>query len=115
VTWTVLYTRRAARSIRKLDPQVQRRVRAAIDVLSQSPERGKPLQLTLRGLRSWRTGDFRIVYRVIDERIEILVIAIGHRRQVYDRLRDRVVLDNGVFVENGASLTIKVEPVLTCP
>jgi mRNA interferase RelE/StbE len=90
VAWTILYTRSAARSIRKLDPQVRRRVRAAIDVLAETPERGKPLQLTLKGLRSWRTGDFRIVYRVMDERIEILVIAVGHRRQVYDRLRERV-------------------------
>jgi mRNA interferase RelE/StbE len=89
VTWTILYTPSAARSIRKLDPQVRRRVRAAIDVLAESPERGKPLQLTLRGLRSWRTGDFRIVYRVVEERIEILIIALGHRRLVYDRLRER--------------------------
>ena len=90
MTWTILYTRSAARSIRKLDPQVRRRVRAAIDVLAESPERGKPLQLTLRRLRSWRTGDFRLVYRVVDERIEILIVAVGHRRQVYERLRERL-------------------------
>ena len=90
MTWTILYTPSAARSIRKLDPQVRRRVRAAIDVLAESPERGKPLQMTLRGLRSWRTGDFRLVYRVVDERIEILIVAVGHRRQVYDRLRERL-------------------------
>ena len=90
MTWTILYTRSAARSIRKLDPQVRRRVRAAIDILAESPERGKPLQMTLRGLRSWRTGDFRLVYRVVDERIEILIVAVGHRRQVYDRLRERL-------------------------
>ena len=81
MAWTILYTRSAARSIRKLDPAVRRRVRAAIRILSESPERGKPLQLTLRGLRSWRTGDFRVVYRVIDEQIEILIVAVGNRRQ----------------------------------
>jgi len=42
--------------------------------------------LTLKGLRSWRTGDFRIVYRVVESRVEILVVAIGHRRDVYERL-----------------------------
>jgi mRNA interferase RelE/StbE len=47
------------------------------------------LQLTLRGLRSVRTGDYRVVYRTVADRLEILVIAVGHRREVYDRLRER--------------------------
>jgi mRNA interferase RelE/StbE len=90
VAWTVRYTRSAAKAIRQLDPQVRERVRAAIETLCDDPLRGKPLQLTLQGLRSWRTGDWRVVYRVLEDRIEILVIAGGHRREVYDRLRDRV-------------------------
>ena len=90
MAWTILYTRSAARSIRTLDPQVRRRVGVALRVLAETPERGKPLQLTLRGLRSWRTGDFRIVYRLVDERLEVLIIAVGHRRLVYDRLRERL-------------------------
>ena len=86
----VSYTRSAARAIRRLDPQVRARVRAAIEVLMEDPLRGKPLQLTLRGLRSWRTGDWRIVYRVVEGRVEILVVAVGHRREVYARLRERL-------------------------
>jgi addiction module RelE/StbE family toxin len=52
--------------------------------------RGKALQMTLKGLRSWRTGDFRIVYRVIEQRLEIHVVAVGHRSDVYARLRKRL-------------------------
>ncbi len=48
------------------------------------------LQFILKGLRSWRTGDFRIVYRIVEARIEVLVVVLGHRREVYDRLRDRL-------------------------
>lgn len=81
--WTVLYAASAARQIRKLDRAVRARVERACEELRQNPERGKPLQLTLRGLRSWRTGDFRIVYRTIERRVEILVVAVGHRREVY--------------------------------
>jgi mRNA interferase RelE/StbE len=44
----------------------------------------------LRGLRSWRTGDYRIVYRIAQNQIEVAVVAVGHRRQVYDRLRQLV-------------------------
>lgn len=90
MTWTLRYTASAARAIRKLDPQVRNRIRKATDTLADDPLRGKPLQMDLKGLRSWRTGDFRIVYRVIEDRIEILVVAIGHRRDVYDRLRQRL-------------------------
>ena len=88
--WGVSYTPSAAKAIRHLDPQVRARVRAAIEVLREDPLRGKPLQLTLQGLRSWRTGDWRIVYRVVEQRLEILVVAVGHRRDVYDRLHDRL-------------------------
>ncbi len=79
-----------ARAVKKLDPQVRRRVRAAVETLREDPLRGKPLQLTLKGLRSWRTGDYRIVYTVENGRLTILVVAVGHRREVYARLRDRL-------------------------
>ena len=88
MNWTASYTRSAAKAIRQLDPQVRSMVRAAIERLVEDPTRGNPLQLTLRGLRSWRTGDWRIVYRATNEKLEILVIAVGHRREVYDRIRD---------------------------
>lgn len=87
MSWSLRYTASAARSLRKLDPQILRRVRRALIELQSDAERGKPLQLTLKGLRSWRTGDFRIVYRVRRRSIEILVVALGHRRDVYDRVR----------------------------
>lgn len=90
MSWRILYAPRAAREIRKLDPQVRRRVRAAVEKLSEEPLRGKPLQLSLRGLRSYRTGDYRIVYNTVEEKIVVVVVAVGHRREVYDRLRDRL-------------------------
>jgi mRNA interferase RelE/StbE len=48
------------------------------------------LQLTLQGVRSLRTGDYRIIYRTVADRLEVLVVAVGHRREVYDRLRERL-------------------------
>ena len=87
MTWTLVYATSAARAIERLDPAVRRRLLAALRKLREDPERGKPLLLTLKGLRSLRTGDYRIVYRVIESRVEILVVAIGHRRDVYARVR----------------------------
>ena len=90
MTWTIRYTSSAARSIRRLDPQVRRRVRAAAEALAEDPERGKSLQGALEGLRSWRTGAFRIVYRIREKRVEILVVAVGHRTDVYQRVRRKL-------------------------
>ncbi len=87
MAWTLVYTTSAARAIKRLDPAVRRRLLAAIERLREDPERGKPLLLTLKGLRSLRTGDYRIVYRVIESRVEILIVAVGHRRDVYARVR----------------------------
>lgn len=83
MAWTVLYVASAVRQIRKLDRAVRNRVEKACLELAESPERGKPLQLALKGLRSWRTGDFRIVYRIVEQRLEVIVVALGHRREVY--------------------------------
>ena len=84
---TVRYTETAAKAIKKLDPTVRKRVRAAIEALREDPHRGKPLQLTLKGLYSWRTGDWRIVYRLDGRRIGVIHATLGHRREVYDRVR----------------------------
>lgn len=97
MAWTVLYAASAAKAIRKLDPGVQGRVKAALAALAEDPFRGKPLQLTLTGLRSWRTGDYRIIYRIALERIEVAVVAVGHRRQIYDRLRQLVQEAPGAY------------------
>lgn len=87
MTWTIIYVPSAARAIRKLDPAVRKRIRDTLQKISEEPERGKQLRLGLAGLRAWRTGRYRIIYRLIESRIEILVVAIGHRRDVYRKLQ----------------------------
>lgn len=32
-----------------------------------------------------RTGDYRVVYQIHDDRLLVLVVAVGHRRSIYDR------------------------------
>lgn len=87
MTWKVAYTLTAKAAIRKLDPGTRNKVRAAVDELSEDPLQGKPLSFTLKGLRSWRTGDWRIIYRAEAEKVVVVVVTVGHRRDVYERVR----------------------------
>ena len=75
----------ALRALRKLDPPTRRRLQGAIALLARDPRppaaramRGRP------GLRV-RVGDYRIIYTVADEVLLVVVITLGHRRDVYDR------------------------------
>ena len=73
----------AARELSKLEPAVRRRLARRIDRLATDPRADAA---KLRGADdTWRArvGDYRILYRVQDDRLLILVIRIGHRRDVY--------------------------------
>ena len=87
MTWAIAYTHTAREAIRKLDPGIRERVRSAVLELAADPLRGKPLGFNLKGLRSWRTGDWRIVYRADAEKVTVLVVTVGHRREVYERVQ----------------------------
>jgi mRNA interferase RelE/StbE len=45
---------------------------------------GKPLQYTLKGHRRLRVGDYRVVYRIMPERQRVLIVAIDHRKDIYE-------------------------------
>lgn len=45
---------------------------------------GKPLRYSLKGHRRLRVGDYRVVYRIEPEKMVVLVVAIKHRKDVYD-------------------------------
>ncbi len=69
----------AARQLRKLDPQVRRRIQAAVELLSQEPRPPAARQL-VGGVGEWRirTGDYRIVYEIQDNQLLVLVIRVAH-------------------------------------
>jgi mRNA-degrading endonuclease RelE of RelBE toxin-antitoxin system len=53
--------------------------------LMQDPLRfGKPLRFSLKGHRRLRVGDYRVLYRIEPESSSVLVVAIKHRREVYE-------------------------------
>lgn len=75
----------AVRALGKLDPQIRRRVQGAIALLAQDPRPPGARALQGRpGLRV-RVGDYRIIYAVEDNVLLVVVVRLGHRRDVYDQ------------------------------
>ena len=76
----------AVRQLRKLDRGAQRRVQAAIELLASEPRPSGAKKL-VGGDGEWRvrTGDYRIVYQIHDNVLLVLVVAVGHRRDIYER------------------------------
>jgi mRNA interferase RelE/StbE len=79
----------AAALIRSLHPELKRKVKAALQVILIEPESGKALKNELAGLRSFRVGRFRIVYRVAGATI-LEIVAIGPRITIYEETYRRV-------------------------
>ena len=75
----------AARALRKLDPPVARRLQAAIALLAEDPR--PPASRPLRGRPAWRVrvGDYRVIYTIEDDVLLVVVVTLGHRRDIYDR------------------------------
>ncbi len=82
--YTVSIAPAAFRQLRKLDPTARRRAQAVIDLLAEDPRPPAARQL-VGGAGEWRvrTGDYRVVYDIQDKELFILVVAVGHRRDVY--------------------------------
>ena len=87
MTWRIEFRPAARRQLTRLPRNAQRRIAAAIDLLAETPRppKCKALAGSLKGLYRVRTGDYRIVYQIQDEKLVICVVVIAHRKDVYRR------------------------------
>ena len=86
-TWRIEITRTATRQITKLDRQAQESILKFLrERLSQADDPrqwGKALQGEKRGLWRYRVGDYRLICDIQDARIKVLVLELGHRKDIY--------------------------------
>lgn len=82
----LFYHEKAVAELERLNTNIRKRIVTAIEYrLTKAPEIfGKPLRYSLKGLWSLRVGDFRIVYSIKVKEEEIIILRIGHRRDVYE-------------------------------
>ncbi|WP_415713759.1 type II toxin-antitoxin system RelE family toxin [Maridesulfovibrio sp.] len=82
--WTVEYTSKAKKSLRKLDKKVAERILDYMDDLPEDPRgKGKALLGNLDGFWRYRVGDYRVLAKLEDDKLIILVVEAGHRRKIY--------------------------------
>lgn len=82
MTFSILLSPRAARSLRKLQRSVGARIVASMKELEESPENGEQLKPS----RFWKTrvGDYRVIYEIDRASNRVIVLFVGHRKKVYD-------------------------------
>lgn len=88
MTWIVEFDDAAAKELRKLDRQAQQEIlryfreRIATD---EDPRRfGKPLSRDMAGLWRYRVRDYRMICNIEDDKLVVLVLRAGHRKDVYE-------------------------------
>jgi mRNA interferase RelE/StbE len=86
--WKVRFSKRAEKQFDKLDSQIRAQILLYFEsrvVAEPDPRRlGKALSGELRGYWRYRIGDYRAICELRDHELVILVLVIGHRKEIYD-------------------------------
>jgi len=85
--YKVLFTEEAKSAINKLTLKKKRQIKDALQRIANNPSIGKRLTHELTGLLSYRSGDYRIIYRIYHNQLVIIVLTVGHRKSIYNNLR----------------------------
>lgn len=86
MTWQIEWDDRARKELRTLDPQYQKKILSYLRArITENPRNfGKQLSGDKSGLWRYRIEDFRVICRIEDDTLTVLVIAVGHRKEIYD-------------------------------
>jgi mRNA interferase RelE/StbE len=88
VNWTYSFTEVARKEFLKLDRQVQKQIVRYFDARIAGPGNprrfGKSLRGDLAGVWRYRVGDYRVLCQIRDKELLVMVISVGHRKNVYD-------------------------------
>jgi mRNA interferase RelE/StbE len=87
LAWTIEITRTAEKQIKKLGRQAQQSIirflRERLQPAQNARQWRKPLQGDKRGLWRYRVGDYRLICDIQNVRITVLVLRVGHRKDIY--------------------------------
>jgi mRNA interferase RelE/StbE len=87
LTYRILVTPKAQRQIKALPASIQQKVRSAVRGLRENPYPPGVKKLESRSdFYRIRVSDYRIVYGIEEQNLVLLVVTVGHRKDVYDKL-----------------------------
>lgn len=81
----VAFTRRAERELEQLEKPVQAHILTALARLEGDPFSAASVKALADGGYRLRVGDYRILFEIVDDQLLVLVVKVGHRREVYRR------------------------------
>jgi mRNA interferase RelE/StbE len=86
--WAIEFAESAARQLRRLDPATARRITRFLRERLAAAEDPRRLGAALKGdelgeFWKYRVGDYRVIAAIRDREVRILVVRLGHRREVY--------------------------------
>ena len=87
IPWQPVMPPHVAEFVAHFPPAVKQDVKEALRLLSADPHAGSPLQRELKGFWKYRVRSFRIIYQIAADQHALRILAIGHRRTVYDLIR----------------------------
>lgn len=82
--YKIIFEKKPETFFRKLERKEQARIAKKFNELEKNPELGKRLTANLAGLWSLRFGDYRAIYQIKQSELIILILKLGHRKNVYE-------------------------------
>lgn len=84
--YLIEYTEEAKNDIKGLQKTIARIIKKAIEerLMTAPNEYGEPLLRNLKGYRRLRVASYRVIYKVDEGKVTVLIIKIGNRRDVYE-------------------------------
>ena len=83
MNWSVKINQSALKELSRISKPDRLRIVVGIDQLALNPYRGSALKGDLTGLRRIRVGSYRVIYEIRETQLIVLVVTVGHRREVY--------------------------------
>lgn len=88
MAWAIEFSPEAARELDRLDPQHARRILKFLNDRISRLDNPRSVGSALQGERfgefwKYRVGDYRIICNIEDQRLQVLVLRVGHRREIY--------------------------------
>ncbi len=87
--YRLIYSETSRNLIRKLHPDQKSAIRASIKSLVEKPYSGKRLERELSGYYSVRVNRYRVIYQVNEKQRLIEIYYVGHRKDIYQLLREQ--------------------------